>query len=261
MNTRTISIDELDEPVSPSNPPRVKEGSPLIRVKSVSVKYPNGFQALKDINFDLYPRKIYALLGGNGSGKSTLFKSIMGLVKSQGLISVMDSDIEQALKANQIAYVPQTEDIDFTFPVNVWQVVMMARYARMSFLRIPSAEDKALVKRALMDVELLDFAHRQIGELSGGQKKRVFVARALAQQAKILLLDEPFSGVDVHTENQIIGLLSKLRDQGCLILITTHNLESVSRFCDEVILIRKQLIAKGHHSKVMVEENLLKAFC
>ncbi len=138
--------------------------------------------------------------------------------------------ISQALKRNLVAYVPQSEEVDWQFPVSVYDVVMMGRYGYMNFLRIPKAIDKQKVQEAMQRVNIEHLAHRQIGELSGGQKKRVFLARALAQQSPIILLDEPFTGVDVKTENAIVDLLQQLREEGHLILVSTHNLGSVPDF-------------------------------
>src|SRR5699024_6420587 len=135
-----------------------------------------------------------------------------------------------------VAYVPQNEDIDWNFPVLVEDVVMMGRYGHMNFLRIPGRADRQEVTDALERVGMADHRHRQIGELSGGQKKRVFLARALAQNAQVILLDEPFTGVDVKTEARIVALLRDLRDEGRVMLVSTHNLGSVPQFCDHVVL-------------------------
>jgi len=141
--------------------------------------------------------------------------------------------------ANTVAYVPQAEEVDWTFPVLVEDVVMMGRYGHMGFFRIPKPADHKAVEHALERVNMLDFRHRQIGELSGGQKKRVFLARALAQDSRVVLLDEPFTGVDVQTEDAIIALLREMRDEGRVMLVSTHNLGSVPEFCDRTILIHE----------------------
>ena len=163
-------------------------------INDITVTYNNGHTAIHNASFILGGGTICALVGVNGSGKSTLFKSIMGMVKpTKGKVLFNNMPIKQALKKNIIAYVPQTEEVDWDFPVLVSDVVMMGRYGHMSFLRIPSKEDKNQVDIALQRVDMLEYKNRQIGELSGGQKKRVFLARALAQQGKVLLLDEPFT--------------------------------------------------------------------
>ena len=177
-----------------------------------------------------------------------------------GRVSVLDMPEKEALAKNLVSYVPQSEEIDWNFPVLVEDVVMMGRYGHMNWLRRPSRRDHELVATALERVGLSDFRHRQIGELSGGQKKRVFLARALAQEGRIILLDEPFTGVDVRTEEQIISLLRDLRDEGRVMLVSTHNLGSVPEFCDRSILINKTLLAAGLTNKVFTRANLEMAF-
>lgn len=219
---------------------------PHLVVDDATVTYNNGHTAIYDASFSITGGTICALVGINGSGKSTLFKTIMGLVSpSQGKVTLSDMPVKNALKKNIIAYVPQTEEVDWNFPVLVSDVVMMGRYGKMGFLRIPSKRDHQAVDKALERVGLTALRNRQIGELSGGQKKRVFLARALAQEGKVLLLDEPFTGVDVKTENAIIDLLCDLRDEGHLVLVSTHNLGSVPEFCDHVILINRTVLASG----------------
>ena len=230
-------------------------------VESVSVAYSNGHRALHDTSFHLKGGTICALVGVNGSGKSTLFKSIMGFIRpDRGAVRINDRPVQVALRENLVAYVPQAEEVDWQFPVNVTDVAMMGRYGSMNFLRIPRAADKAAVEDSLQRVSMWDFRDRQIGELSGGQKKRVFLARALAQGARIVLLDEPFTGVDVKTEEAIIALLRELRDAGCIILVSTHNLGSVPEFCDQVVLINRTVLAYGPTHEVFTERNLTKAF-
>lgn len=232
-----------------------------LTVDDVSVTYSNGHQAIRHASFSLAGGTICALVGVNGSGKSTLFKSIMGLVKpSSGQVRLNGEAIVDALKKNLIAYVPQTEDVDWNFPVLVSDVVMMGRYGKMNFLRIPRQQDREVVNDAMARVGMSTLSQRQIGELSGGQKKRVFLARALAQQGCVLLLDEPFTGVDVKTENAIIDLLRTLRDEGHLILVATHNLGSVPEFCDNVILVNRTVLAAGPTATTFTQSNLEKTF-
>lgn len=234
---------------------------PAISVRDVTVAYPNGHVALRDASFELKPGTICGLVGINGSGKSTLFKSIMGfLTPSRGAVSISGLAVGDALKRNMIAYVPQSEDVDWNFPVLVEDVVMMGRYGHMGFLRIASKEDHRKVDEALKRVGMIDFRKRQIGELSGGQKKRVFLARALAQASPIILLDEPFTGVDVKTESTIIDLLRDLREAGHLMLVSTHNLGSVPDFCDSVVLLNRTVLAAGPTAATFTRPNLEKAF-
>lgn len=240
---------------------RSSENHPRLDVEGVSVAYPNGHLALHDATFHLGSGTICALVGVNGSGKSTLFKSIMGFVKpTAGSVRINGLPVHEVLKQNQVAYVPQAEEVDWEFPVSVWDVAMMGRYGAMNFLRNPRALDKARVEESLRRVSMWEFKDRQIGELSGGQKKRVFLARALAQGGRVILLDEPFTGVDVKTEEAIITLLRELRASGCIILVSTHNLGSVPEFCDQVVLINRTVLAYGATSQVFTEENLAAAF-
>jgi manganese/iron transport system ATP-binding protein len=234
---------------------------PSITAENVTVVYSNGNIALKDVTFALGSGTICGLVGVNGSGKSTLFKSIMGFVRpTQGEVRIAGLAVDEALKRNLVAYVPQSEDVDWNFPVLVEDVVMMGRYGHMGFLRIASETDRRKVDEALARVGMTDFRKRQIGELSGGQKKRVFLARALAQESRIILLDEPFTGVDVKTETAIIDLLRDLRARGHLMLVSTHNLGSVPDFCDQVVLINRVLLAAGPTRETFTQANLEKAF-
>jgi manganese/iron transport system ATP-binding protein len=185
----------------------------------------------------------------------------MGFVPAaRGEISVMGMSVKVALAKNMVAYVPQSEDVDWSFPVLVEDVVMMGRYGHMGFLRRPSAADHAAVTEALGRVSMEAYRHRQIGELSGGQRKRVFLARALAQQGQVILLDEPFTGVDVQTEDAIVALLRAMRDEGRVILVSTHNLGSVPDFCDRTVLVKGTVLASGPTSEVFTHANLEIAF-
>jgi manganese/iron transport system ATP-binding protein len=232
-----------------------------ISVRDLSVTYPNGFTAVREASFDLDPGTICALVGPNGSGKSTIFKAIMGFVRpSRGEVRLCGLPVEEAIRKNIVAYVPQSEDVDWNFPVLVETVVMMGRYGHMNFLRIPSRADRYKVDEALERVGMSAFRHRQIGELSGGQKKRVFLARSLAQEGRIILLDEPFTGVDVKTETAIISLLRELRASGHLMLVSTHNLGSVPDFCDRVVLLNRTVLAAGPIAAVFTQTNLERAF-
>jgi manganese/iron transport system ATP-binding protein len=232
-----------------------------ILAEGVTVTYRSGLTALTDASFAIPKGTITALVGVNGAGKSTLFKAIMGFLPlARGRIRLLGLPVKQALKQNLVAYVPQAEEVDWSFPVLVEDVVMMGRYGHMGFLRRPSANDRAKVDQALARLGLTDLRHRQIGELSGGQKKRVFLARALAQEGKIILLDEPFTGVDVTTEEQIIDLLRTLRDEGHVMLVSTHNLGSVPDFCDRTILVKGTVLAHGPTDTIFTRDNLERAF-
>ena len=239
----------------------MSEQAASISVESVTVRYNNGHTAIRDVNFTLQGGTTCALVGVNGSGKSTLFKSLMGQIKPKsGSIRLCGLPVPQALKRNLVAYVPQSEEVDWQFPVSVYDVVMQGRYGYLNFLRLPKAEDKHKVQEAMERVGIAYLAQRQIGELSGGQKKRVFLARALAQQSKIILLDEPFTGVDVKTEDAIVDLLGQLRAQGHLILVSTHNLGMVPDFCDQVVMINRTVLAAGRTEHTFNQHNLELAF-
>lgn len=230
-------------------------------VRDLAVTYRNGVTALKSAHFAVPHGSIAALVGVNGAGKSTLFKAIMGfLPASKGEIGILGKSVREALREGLVAYVPQAEEVDWSFPVLVEDVVMMGRYGRMGMLRIPSATDKAAVAAALERVGMADFRKRQIGELSGGQRKRVFLARALAQEGQVILLDEPFTGVDVQTEEAIIALLKALRDEGRVMLVSTHNLGSVPEFCDQTVLVKGTVLNYGPTEEVFTRENLEAAF-
>jgi manganese/iron transport system ATP-binding protein len=232
-----------------------------ISVRGLTVTYSNGQTGVRDASFDLRPGTICALVGVNGSGKSTLFKAIMGFVRpSSGEVRLCGRPVAEAVKRNIVAYVPQTEDVDWNFPVLVEDVVMMGRYGHMNFLRLPSRADRYKVDEAMERVGMTALRSRQIGELSGGQKKRVFLARALAQEGRIILLDEPFTGIDVKTETAIISLLRELRAAGHMILVSTHNLGSVPDFCDEVVLVNRTVVAAGPTAEVFTQRNLERAF-
>ena len=238
----------------------MNEGAGL-RASDVTVTYRNGHTALRHASFEIPKGTITALVGVNGAGKSTLFKAIMGFVPvAQGDISVLGMPVKDALAQNTVAYVPQAEEVDWSFPVLVEDVVMMGRYGHMGFFRRPSQKDRDAVTSALDRVNMSEFRERQIGELSGGQRKRVFLARALAQDGKVILLDEPFTGVDVQTEDAIITLLREMRDEGRVMLVSTHNLGSVPEFCDRTVLVKETILAYGPTETTFTHENLEIAF-
>ena len=232
-----------------------------LRVADATVTYRNGHTALRGASFEIPAGTIAALVGVNGSGKSTLFKAIMGFARlARGRVEVLGMPARQALRRKLIAYVPQSEDVDWNFPVLVEDVVMMGRYGYMGVLRRPARTDRLAVDAALARVGMDALRARQIGELSGGQKKRVFLARALAQDARVILLDEPFTGVDVTTEDAIIELLGQLRGEGRVMLVSTHNLGSVPEFCDRAVLLNRTVLAHGPTSQVFTRANLQLAF-
>ncbi len=232
-----------------------------LALADVSVAYRNGHTAMRHASFTVPRGSITALVGVNGSGKSTLFKAIMGFVPlATGSVTILGVPGREALKRNLVAYVPQSEEVDWNFPVLVEDVVMMGRFGHMGWLRRPRPLDRQKVTESLERVGLVEFRKRQIGELSGGQKKRVFLARALAQEGEVILLDEPFTGVDVKTEDAIVALLRDLRDEGKVMLVSTHNLGSVPEFCDRCVLVRGTVLASGPTSEIFTREHLEETF-
>jgi manganese/iron transport system ATP-binding protein len=232
-----------------------------ISAEDVTVTYRNGHTALWNASFKIPRGTVTALVGVNGAGKSTLFKAIMGFVPAaKGTIQLLGMSVKEALRKNLVAYVPQSEEVDWSFPVLVEDVVMMGRYGHMGFLRRPKQSDHDAVAEALSRVNMQDYRKRQIGELSGGQRKRVFLARALAQDGQVILLDEPFTGVDAKTEEQIIELLGELRAEGRVMLVSTHNLGSVPEFCDRTVLVKGTVLAFGPTETTFTRENLEQAF-
>ena len=233
---------------------------PAIAVEGLGVNY-GDVTALHSVSFTINRAQICGLIGVNGSGKSTLFKCLMGLVTAQqGTLSLFGRTSTAARKGKLVAYVPQAEDVDWDFPVSVADVVMMGRYAHMGLLRHPSRTDRAAVAEALERVGLTELRHRQIGELSGGQKKRAFVARGIAQDARLLLLDEPFAGVDKGSEATIVELLRELKNEGRTVLVSTHDLAGLPRLCDRAILLHQRILAEGTPEDVLTHANLARAF-
>ena len=237
-------------------------GASSLEVKGVNVAYGGGRLALRNADLTLYPGSICGLIGLNGAGKSTLFKTIMGFLPvASGSVTVAGRPVRHAQKSGLIAYVPQSEDVDWNFPVSVQDVVSMGRFGHLGLLRRPSARDLNLVDESLERVGMTALRGRQIGELSGGQRKRAFLARALAQEGRIMLLDEPFSGVDAGTTQTIVTLLGELREQGHTVLISTHDLASVRSFCDTVVLLAdRTILATGPVETVFTPENLVRVF-
>ena len=251
----------LTQTETDNSPIMEKDSAGGIFAHDVTVTYRNGHTALYDASFEIPRGTVTALVGVNGAGKSTLFKAIMGFVPTaKGEIRLLGRTVKEAMRESLVAYVPQSEDVDWGFPVLVEDVVMMGRYGHMGFLRRPSATDHEAVEQALSRVNMLDYRKRQIGELSGGQRKRVFLARALAQDGQVILLDEPFTGVDVKTEDQIVGLLRELRDEGRVMLVSTHNLGSVPEFCDRTVLVKGTVLAYGPTETTFTRKNLERAF-
>lgn len=233
---------------------------PALELDSVTVKY-DDVTALESVSLAVQPGRVCGLVGMNGSGKSTLFKSLMGLVKpAAGTVRLSGLAPAKARRSGLVAYVPQSEDVDWTFPLSVQDVVMMGRYGQMGPTRRPRTADRATVAEALERVELTELADRQIGRLSGGQKKRAFVARGIAQGASVLLLDEPFAGVDKRSEATITALLRELAADGRTILVSTHDLHALPQLADEAVLLMRRVLAHGAPQEVLRPEQLARAF-
>lgn len=231
-----------------------------IDVRGVTVRY-GDVTALDDVTVGIESGLVTGLIGTNGSGKSTLFKTITGMLRpGRGRVLLHGADPAAVRRRGDLAYVPQAEDIDAAFPVSVRDVVTMGRYGRLGFTRRPRAADRAAVDAALERVELTELADRQIGRLSGGQRKRAFVARGIAQDAAILLLDEPFAGVDARSEALIVRLLGELAREGRTVLVSTHDLAGLARLADDAILLQRRVLAHGPVSDVLTPENLALAF-
>ena len=234
--------------------------SAALEVADVTVHY-GEVLALDDVSLRVGAGKVCGLIGMNGSGKSTLFRSIMGLVRSDtGQVLIDGKTPDVARHRGVVGYVPQSEEVDWAFPVSVREVVMMGRYGRQGFTRRTRAEDRAAVAEALERVELTEYADRQIGQLSGGQRKRAFVARGLAQQADVLLLDEPFAGVDKRSEATIVRLLKELADDGGTVLVSTHDLQTLPRLANEAILLMRRVLLHAKVDEALKPEHLARAF-
>lgn len=234
--------------------------APAIDVRNVTARY-GPVLALDDASMTLQAGRVCGVVGMNGSGKSTLFKVIIGVVRAQsGTVRLFGAGPESARRRGALAYVPQSENVDWTFPLQVRDVVTMGRYGHMGGLRRVRRADRSAVDDALAQADLSGLASRQIGELSGGQRKRVFVARALAQQARLLLLDEPFSGVDARSQATITALLRERAEAGCAVLIATHDLTGLPGLADEAVLLHRRVLLHDHPREVLRPENLARAF-
>lgn len=231
-----------------------------IEIENASVVYGDNF-VLRNTSINIPFGTFTGVIGMNGAGKSTLFKLIMGLVPAHsGKVHICNDEPQLAQKHGHVAYVPQTELVDWDFPVSVSEVVMMGRLGLQGIFKTPNNLDHVAVKEALQKVKMTEFSERQIGELSGGQKKRVFVARALAQGADIFLLDEPFAGLDSVSERSLTELLVTLKEEGKTIILATHDLTSLSDNCDRVALVKKTVIAYGPTKEVFTEELVTQTF-
>jgi len=229
----------------------------LIEVENLNVNY-LGTPVLNNVNFSVSGGKLIGIIGPNGAGKSTLMKAMLGLIKSTGNVTIAGSQVNH-LKG-KVAYIKQGSDYDLTFPILVKDAVMLGLYPAIGLLKRPNRSHRALVDEALTRVEMQSFKNRQIAELSGGQWQRVLIARMLIQNAEVLFLDEPFTGVDVDSEAKIMEVLHELRDEGKTIMMIYHDLENARRYFDEVILVNQTVMAYGETEHVLTNENLHQAY-
>ncbi len=230
---------------------------PILDVRNLSVRY-DGHTALEDVTFHLHAGERVAVVGPNGAGKSTLFKVVAGvLAPTRGAVTISGSDPATHVC---IGYVPQRSHVDWNFPVSVADVVMMGRSAKLGAFRWPSRRDWEFVRAALDTVELRDLQTRQIGELSGGQQQRMFIARALAQEAELMLMDEPLTGLDLPAQESLLGLLDKLQKQNVTVMVATHDLDQAGKYFDRVMLLNQRLLGFGSSVDVLKPERLVQAY-
>lgn len=227
---------------------------PAIEVQNLTVSF-GSRPALLDVTLSIDPGLLVGVIGPNGAGKSTLIKAILGFVKFDfGKVLIQGDTVESA--KGKVAYVPQRGAVDWDFPITVAEVAMMGRYGRIPWWRDPTAEDRRIVAEALEMVRMSDLQQRQIGRLSGGQQQRVFMARALAQGADILLLDEPFAGVDAATERAILDVLDRAKASGRTLVVVHHDLATAAEYFDKLVLIKQRLYAYGDPVQVLNPELL-----
>jgi ABC-type Mn2+/Zn2+ transport system ATPase subunit len=229
-----------------------------VEVRNLSVSY-EGKNVLENVSFSCAPNQLVGIIGPNGAGKSTLIKAILGLLPIEaGDITIKEKPLKE--QRSRIAYVPQHSSIDLNFPVLVEDVVLMGRFPHLAWWRRPEESDYALVKKCLEDVGMLSYRKKQIGKLSGGQLQRVFLARALAQEADILFLDEPLNGIDVSSEKVIVQLLRAMRDAGKTLFVVHHDISKASEYFDSLVLLNKKLVACGISDEVFTTQYLQEAY-
>jgi manganese/iron transport system ATP-binding protein len=233
------------------------DSQPILDVRGLNVRY-NGNLALENVTFHLHGGERVAVVGPNGAGKSTLFKVVAGVLQySSGEVSIYGSGPRGHFC---IAYIPQRSQVDWNFPVSVADVVMMGRIAKLGLLGWPRKRDWELVQHALETVHLADLAKRQISQLSGGQQQRMFIARALAQESELMLMDEPLTGLDAPSQADILSLLDELKRQGVTVMVATHDLEQAAQYFDRIMLLNHRLIGFGSPDDVLQPERLIQAY-
>lgn len=235
-------------------------GEPALEIQHLTFSYPGAqAPALDDVTLRVEPGERVALVGPNGAGKSTLARLIVGLERSpEGTISVYGNPVGAC--HHRVAYVPQRSDVDWRFPVTVRQVVTMGRYSHLGWLKRPARVDHALVERALKTLGLTGLAERQVGELSGGQQQRVMLARTLAQEGDLIIMDEPLNNLDVPTQEQIFHVLEKLADQRRTVIVTTHDLGILPIHFTRAVFLDRRVVADGPVDDVLTAETLAYAY-
>jgi manganese/iron transport system ATP-binding protein len=255
-STLINEIRRTDHLVRRHHPPHPTEG-PILRVDGLTVRYESGI-ALDKVSFELHAGERVAVVGPNGAGKSTLFKVIAGVLShTEGHVEVHGQEPGGHIC---IGYVPQRSQIDWNFPANVTDVVMMGRVGRMGLFRHPSVRDREIVRYALGVVNLSDLAKRQISELSGGQQQRMFIARALAQEAGLMLMDEPLTGLDVNSQEDISRILDQLSEGGVTVMVAMHDLNMAAERFEHVMLLNKRLLGFGEPGQVLNSRSLMEAY-
>lgn len=230
---------------------------PILNVQALNVRY-NGRLALEEVSFHLHVGERVAVVGPNGAGKSTLFKVVSGVMPpTSGEVNIFGSRPRGHVC---IAYIPQRSQVDWNFPVNVADVVMMGRSAKLGPFNWPHKRDWDLVHHALATVDLSNLASRQIGQLSGGQQQRMFIARALAQEAELMLMDEPLTGLDAPSQEGILSLLDRLQQEKVTVMVATHDLDQAAAHFDRIMLLNHRIVAFGDPQSVLHTDNLLKAY-
>ncbi|MBV6391711.1 MAG: putative ABC transporter ATP-binding protein [Anaerolineales bacterium] len=234
-----------------------KNDQPILNVSRLTFRY-NGRDALENITFQLHEGERIAIVGPNGAGKSTLIKVVAGVLQpTSGEVNIYGTRPDRHVC---IGYIPQRNQVDWHFPLSVADVVMMGRSAKLGPFNFPRKRDWQIVHHALETVELTNLAERQIGQLSGGQQQRMFIARALAQEAALMLMDEPLTGLDAPSQEGILNLLDRLKSEKATVMVATHDLDQAATHFDRIMLLNHRLVAFGNPADVLHTDNLLNAF-
>jgi manganese/iron transport system ATP-binding protein len=230
-----------------------------LQIQDLTVQYGGNVEALSKITYTVCPKRITGIMGPNGAGKSTLLKAMLNLIPPTEGSVVLDQQLLQH-QLHRVAYLPQRSLIDWTYPATVWDVVLMGRVRKTGWFRWPSTVSRQIARQALERVGMMDYCDRPIGQLSGGQQQRVFLARALTEETEILLLDEPFAGVDQKTEQIIWSILRELVAQGQMVVVVHHNLNQALTHFDELLLLNRTVVASGTPETVLTDAHLQEAF-